>query len=184
MNVPVSPPELPADLDPAETQDWLDSLAAVAREAGQDRAQFLLRQLEDQSRQLGIVGNVQPFSAYRNSIPLERQGAYPGNLAMEERITAIHRWNALAMVMRGNAAYGDLGGHVASYASAAEIFETGFNHFFKAGPAGDLVYFQPPIRRRASMPAPSSKAGSTSPRSQPTARSSAATACAPIRTPG
>ncbi len=143
MTIPVQPPQVPADIDPAETQDWLDSLAAVAREAGQDRAQYLLRQLEEQGQQLGIIANVPPYSAYRNSIPLERQGAYPGNLAMEERITAIIRWNALAMVMRGNAAYGDLGGHVASFASAAEIFETGFNHFFKAGPEGDLVFFQP-----------------------------------------
>ena len=133
------------DVDPAETQDWMESLESVAREAGQDRALFLLRQLEEQGQQLGIIANVPPYSAYRNTIPLERQGPYPGDLAMEERITAIIRWNALAMVMRGNAAYGDLGGHVASYASAAEIFEVGFNHFFRGGQQGegDLVFFQP-----------------------------------------
>ena len=72
--------------------------------------------------------------AYRNTIPLEKQGAFPGDLAMETRITAIMRWNALAMVVRANKAYGELGGHVASYASAAEIFELGFNHFFRARP--------------------------------------------------
>ena len=85
-----------------------------------------------------------PFSAYRNTIPTEKQGAFPGDLAMEERITAIIRWNALAMVMRANLAAGELGGHIASYASAAEIFEIGFNHFFRAESdqeGGDLVYF-------------------------------------------
>ena len=134
-----------ADLDPTETRDWIDSLSAVAQNAGKDRAQFLLKQLEQQGQQLGIVSTQQAYSAYRNTISVDRQGAYPGNLAMEERITAIIRWNALAMVMRGNAAYGDLGGHVASYASAAEIFEVGFNHFFKGaeGGGGDLVFFQP-----------------------------------------
>ena len=87
-----------------------------------------------------------PYSAYQNTIPLEQQGAYPGDLALEERITAIMRWNALAMVVRANQAYGELGGHIASYASAAEIFEIGFNHFFRAATkrrGGDLVFFQP-----------------------------------------
>ncbi|MDN3714027.1 hypothetical protein QWZ10_23660 [Paracoccus cavernae] len=77
---------------------------------------------------------------------MAQQGAYPGDLAMEERLTAIMRWNALAMVVRANRAYGELGGHIASYASAAEIFEMGFNHFFRAKTpefGGDLVYFQP-----------------------------------------
>ena len=118
------------DRDPAETREWLDSLMGVVREGGPARARFLLRQLEESGQALGIIPSAPPYSAYRNTIPLERQGAYPGDLAMEERISAIVRWNALAMVMRANAAYGDLGGHVASYASAAEIFEIGFNHFF------------------------------------------------------
>jgi pyruvate dehydrogenase E1 component len=105
-----------------------------------------VQRLQDALQQIGAAHSVQPFSAYRNTIPLERQGAYPGNLAIEERITAIMRWNALAMVMRANHAYGDLGGHIASYASAAEIFEVGFNHFFRAGSGagtGDLVFYQP-----------------------------------------
>ncbi len=136
----------PADADPVETREWLDSFDAVLHDAGSERAQFLIQQLEERLRDSGNVTLAQAYSAYRNSIPLERQGAYPGDLAMEERIIAIVRWNALAMVMRANQAYGDLGGHVASYASAAEIFEVGFNHFFRApGDAhgGDLVYFQP-----------------------------------------
>src|SRR5205823_7236231 len=98
------------------------------------------------AQQLGIVPHVQPYSAYRNTIPVEQQGRYPGDLGLEERLTAIMRWNALAMVVRANQAYGELGGHIASYASAAEIFEVGFNHFFRgpeAGQGGDLVFFQP-----------------------------------------
>jgi pyruvate dehydrogenase E1 component len=137
---------MPADLDPIETREWLESLDAVLQGAGGERAQFLIQQLEARLRESSSVALAQPYSAYRNSIPLERQGAYPGDLAMEERITAIVRWNALAMVMRANQAYGDLGGHIASYASAAEIFEVGFNHFFRArseAHGGDLVYFQP-----------------------------------------
>jgi pyruvate dehydrogenase E1 component len=133
------------DSDPEETRDWLESLDAVIRVEDSQRALFLLRQLDEHAKELGLVAAAAPFSAYRNTIPLERQGIYPGDLAIEERLTAIMRWNALAMVVRANQAYGELGGHIASYASAAEIFEVGFNHFFQAAPegAGDLVYFQP-----------------------------------------
>jgi pyruvate dehydrogenase E1 component len=134
------------DPDPAETREWLDALESVVRARGSERARYVLNRLEEQGQQLGLIPQPQPFSAYRNTIPLERQPPYPGDLAMEERITAIVRWNALAMVMRANAAHGDLGGHIASFASAAEIFEVGFNHFFRAPDAeggGDLVFFQP-----------------------------------------
>ena len=134
------------DIDPQETREWLEALEAVVSESGQERGLFLLQQLEEQARQLGIIGHVQPYSAYRNTIPIEKQAPYPGDLAMEERITSIIRWNALVMVVRANQAYGELGGHIASYASAAEIFEVGFNHFFRARDAdhgGDLVFYQP-----------------------------------------
>jgi pyruvate dehydrogenase E1 component len=134
------------DSDPEETRDWIESLDAVIRVGDSSRALFLLRALDEHAKELGLVAAAAPFSAYRNTIPLERQGIYPGDLALEERLTAIMRWNALAMVMRANQAYGELGGHIASYASAAEIFEVGFNHFFHAGAeagGGDLVYFQP-----------------------------------------
>ncbi len=136
----------PDDTDPAETRDWLASFEGAASHAGKERAKFLLERLEERAKELGILTEVPPFSPYRNTIPLDEQPAYPGDLVTEERNTAIIRWNALAMVMRANAAYGDLGGHIASYASAAEIFEVGFNHFFKtaADPGhGDLVFFQP-----------------------------------------
>jgi pyruvate dehydrogenase E1 component len=134
------------DSDPTETREWVDSLEAVVRESGPERGLFLLEELEDQLRRAGIRPSVQPYSAYRNTIPVERQASYPGDLAIEERITSLVRWNALAMVVRANRAYGELGGHIASYASAAEIFELGFNHFFRAPDAesaGDLVFYQP-----------------------------------------
>jgi pyruvate dehydrogenase E1 component len=134
------------DIDRDETQEWLESLEAVVRDGGSERGQFLLKQLEQHARALGITSHVHPYSAYRNTIPIERQGPYPGDLAVEERITSIIRWNALAMVVRANQAYGDLGGHIASYASSAEIFEVGFNHFFRARDeqhGGDLVFYQP-----------------------------------------
>ena len=134
------------DSDPQETREWLDALQAVVAGAGPARGLYLIEQLEEQAQQLGIVPHMQPFSAYRNTIGLERQGSYPGDLRIEERLTAIMRWNALAMVVRANQAYGELGGHIASYASAAEIFELGFNHFFRGSADGqhsDLVFFQP-----------------------------------------
>src|SRR5271157_3425975 len=136
----------PADDDPSETAEWLDALDSVYDNVGGDRAAFLLTALSRRAGQLGIVSDALPFSPYRNTIRLEKQVPFPGDIDMEERITAIIRWNALAMVMRANRASGELGGHLASYASAAEIFETGFNHFFRAageGFAGDLVLFQP-----------------------------------------
>jgi len=138
--------EVPQDMDPLETREWLESLDSVIREGGSERALYLLNELEEQMRRRGMRNSVQPYSAYRNTIPVDRQGGYPGDLALEERITSVIRWNALAMVVRANQAYGDLGGHIASYASAAEIFEVGFNHFFVAPSeqsGGDLVFYQP-----------------------------------------
>ena len=134
------------DSDPNETAEWLDALELVFRVAGGERAEFILSALYRKARDLGVVANVLPFGPYRNTIPLEKQGPFPGDIEMETRITAIIRWNALAMVVRANAAYGELGGHVASYASAAEIFEVGFNHFFRGADGeggGDVVFFQP-----------------------------------------
>jgi pyruvate dehydrogenase E1 component len=134
------------DIDPGETQEWLEALAGTVRESGKDRGAFLLKRLSEHANEIGLVDRRPSYSAYQNTIPVTEQGPYPGDLAMEERLTSIIRWNALAMVVRANKAYGDLGGHVASYASAAEIFEMGFNHFFRAGDEatpGDLVFFQP-----------------------------------------
>jgi pyruvate dehydrogenase E1 component len=134
------------DPDPLETREWLESLEAVVSRCGRERGRFLMKELEMYAQQLGVATPVAPYSSYRNTISLEEQPVHPGDVELEDRITAIIRWNALAMVVRANRAYGELGGHIASYASAAEIFEIGFNHFFQ-GPGskqgGDLVYFQP-----------------------------------------
>jgi pyruvate dehydrogenase E1 component len=141
-----SPDAVAADADPLETQEWLESLEGVVRTEGVYRCAFLLDRLEERARELGLAPHLPPCSAYRNTIPPEQQPRYPGDLALEERIAAIVRWNALAMVVRANEAHGELGGHIATYTSAAEIFETGFNHFFRgaADPGGgDLVFFQP-----------------------------------------
>ena len=136
----------PPDTDPEETREWLEALRAAVAAGGRERGLFLLTQLEQEAQQLGVVAHVMPYSAYQNTIPLAEQAVHPGDVELEERLTAIMRWNALAMVVRANKAYGELGGHVATYASAAEIFETGLNHFFRgpdASGGGDLVYFQP-----------------------------------------
>ena len=141
-----APAQKTVDADPEETREWLEALEAVVKRHGKARGVFLLSQLEEQARQLDILTHALPYSSYRNTIALDQQAVHPGDVALEERITAILRWNALAMVVRANQAYGELGGHVASYASAAEIFEIGFNHFFRAdseGHNGDLVFFQP-----------------------------------------
>lgn len=134
------------DSDPVETTEWLDALESLAREAGNERAQYVLEQVYERARHLGVTAGSLPFSAYRNTISVDQQPAYPGDLDIEQRIVAINRWNALAMVVRANKAFGGLGGHIASYAAAAEIFEAGFNHFFRGDQAesgADLVYFQP-----------------------------------------
>jgi pyruvate dehydrogenase E1 component len=136
----------PEDADPAETQEWLESLEAMIHHVGPARATYVLKQLEARAQHLGLAAHAPRYSAYQNTISLAQQVAHPGDVLLEGRITAIMRWNALAMVVRANRAYGELGGHVASYASAAEIFEIGFNHFFRAYGAensGDLVFFQP-----------------------------------------
>jgi pyruvate dehydrogenase E1 component len=134
------------DSDPAETREWLDSLTSVVQLEGRDRGVHLLNVLSRHAQDLGLTAAPRSYSAYRNTISLAEQAPHPGDVALEERLTALMRWNALAMVARANRAYGELGGHIASYASAAEIFEIGFNHFFRGPEApegGDLVFFQP-----------------------------------------
>jgi len=134
------------DEDVQETREWLDALEGVLRTAGPERAHFILENLDRHAKNLKIRQSRHPYSAYQNTISVDEQPRYPGDLAIEQRLTSIIRWNALAMVVRANKSYGELGGHIASYASAAELFEIGFNHFFRAdseSEKGDLVYFQP-----------------------------------------
>jgi pyruvate dehydrogenase E1 component len=133
------------DADAAETQDWLDSLTAVLQTEGPDRARFLLGQLEDKAAQNGVE---LPFTAntpYINTIPPDRQPPFPGSREIERRIKSIVRWNAMAMVVRANKHSPGIGGHISTYASAAALFEIGFNYFFRGPDApggGDQVYFQ------------------------------------------
>lgn len=134
------------DADPQETGEWVEALEALSEIQGPKRAHYVLSQVLDRARRLGVTTHGLPYSAYRNTIPVRDQPPYPGDIELERRIDNLIRWNALAMVMRANKAYGELGGHIASYASAAEIFEVGFNHFFRARTdhfTGDIVYYQP-----------------------------------------
>ena len=126
-----------------ELDEWIESLDSVIEFSGPEVAVSILAALDKRVKELGLIHEAPKYSPYQNSISVEEQPHYPGNLRLEERINAILRWNALAMVMRANKESGELGGHLASFSSAAEIFEVGFNHFFRAGDGGDLVYFQP-----------------------------------------
>ena len=126
-----------------EQNEWIESLDSVIEFSGPEVAVSILAALDKRVKELGLIHEAPKYSPYQNSISVEEQPHYPGNLRLEERINAILRWNALAMVMRANKESGELGGHLASFSSAAEIFEVGFNHFFRAGDDGDLVYFQP-----------------------------------------
>ncbi|QYY24348.1 alpha-ketoglutarate dehydrogenase [Diaphorobacter sp. MNS-0] len=138
------------DTDPQETAEWRDALQALVATAGPERARFLLDELNRLAGQLRVDWRPGLNTPYVNTVSVQEQGVFPGDLAIEERLASIMRWNALAMVVRANQAYGELGGHIASYASAADLFESGFNHFFHAREGlgegqhrGDLVFFQP-----------------------------------------
>ena len=134
------------DADPVETEEWREAFASLLAREGPLRARFLLDELAILARRHQIGWHPDLNTPYVNSIPVQEQPAFPGDLAIEERLASLMRWNALAMVARANKAYGELGGHIASYASAADLFEVGFNHFFHAratSHGGDLVFFQP-----------------------------------------
>ena len=130
-------------IDQVEVNEWIESLEAVVQNYGKVSAKVILEAIENKAKELSIFYDPLPYSPYRNTIATEEQSLYPGDLQIEEKITAILRWNALAMVMKSNEKYGEVGGHIASYASCAEIFEIGFNHFFKGGKEADLVFYQP-----------------------------------------
>jgi len=133
-----------SEVDPRETREWIESLEAVLHHAGPERAKFLLARLADRARLDGIEVSTLP-SRYTNTIGVDRQPDYPGDLELEARISACVRWNAMAMVVRANRQAAELGGHLSSYASADVLYEVGLNHFFRASTdeqAGDLVYFQ------------------------------------------
>ncbi len=138
-----------SDIDQQETREWLEALSAVIEKEGPERAHFLLEQLLEQARQSSID---LPFSAntgYVNTIEPDQEARCPGNIAIEKRLRAYMRWNAMAMVVRANRLHphdgGDLGGHIGSFASLASMWGAGFNHFWHAeseGHGGDCIYFQ------------------------------------------
>ncbi|HEV7722187.1 MAG TPA: pyruvate dehydrogenase (acetyl-transferring), homodimeric type, partial [Iamia sp.] len=136
------------DTDPDETREWLESLDAVASVKGRSRAEFLMQKLLERSHELqfGIPAPVR--TPYINTIPAGEQALrywFPGDAAMEQRIRAYIRWNAAVMVIKANKAADGIGGHLATYASSASLYEVGFNHFFRGkdgGRAGDAVHIQ------------------------------------------
>ena len=134
---------IPPDTEPAETREWLEGFEALVRADGTERGTYILRRLLDEARRLRVPLPAVLNTPYVNSLRLDQQPQFPGNLEIEARLSAIVRWNALAMVVRGNKLSSELGGHIATYASIADLFEVGFNHFFRAGQSGDLVFFQP-----------------------------------------
>ena len=137
------------DIDTQETREWVDALAAVISSEGRERGHFLLEQLLEEARQHGIDMPFSATTAYVNTIEPEDEEHCPGNLEIEERLRAYMRWNAMAMVVKANRLHpedgGDLGGHISSFASLANMFGAGFNHFWHAETAehgGDCLYIQ------------------------------------------
>ncbi|WP_286804646.1 MULTISPECIES: pyruvate dehydrogenase (acetyl-transferring), homodimeric type [unclassified Marinimicrobium] len=133
------------DIDALETREWLDALESVVRHAGKERATFLLKQLSENAVDHGIDQPSAITTPYRNTIPVSKEVQSPGDAYIERKIRSIIRWNAIAMVVRANKSADELGGHIASFSSAATLYEVGFNHFWRGsegGKPGDLVYFQ------------------------------------------
>jgi len=133
------------DSDPAETREWLESIDSVLRVHGAERAHYLLERVIDYTRRSGAFLPFRPNTAYVNTIAASQEKDYPGDRALERRIEAYIRWNAMAMVVQANRQSSEYGGHIASYASAATLYEVGFNHFWRAPDddhPGDMVFIQ------------------------------------------
>ena len=136
---------LQEDLDPEETREWLDALAAVIGSGGIERAHYLIENLVDHARRAGANLPYKANTAYINTIPTHLEARLPGDAVIENRVRSYIRWNAMAMVVRANRRSSEYGGHIASFASAATLYDVGFNYFFRAPSkdfGGDLVYFQ------------------------------------------
>lgn len=137
--------ELNKDVDQQETQEWLDALEGVLEAEGPDRAHYLLEQLVDKARRNGAYLPYKPTTAYLNTIPASQEPTMPGNQTLESRIRSAIRWNAAMMVLRASKKGEELGGHLASFASSAMLYDVGFNHFFRApseGDGGDFLFIQ------------------------------------------
>jgi pyruvate dehydrogenase E1 component len=138
-------PQPLSDNDPEDTDAWIESFDSVLRDEGLPRGRYLLARLAEHAARRGVTLPFAATTPYINTIPVEEQPPYPGDRDMERRIRSLIRWNAMAMVVRANKLYPDVGGHISTFASCATLFEVGFNHFFRAhgeDQAGDLVYFQ------------------------------------------
>lgn len=134
------------DVDTEELTEWREAFQALVAHGGSERARYVLDAVAAIARDAAIGWQPNHGTAYVNTVTVGQQPEFPGDLAIEEKLVSIMRWNALAMVARANKTYGELGGHIASYASAADLFEVGFNHFFQGstdGVGGDLVFYQP-----------------------------------------
>ncbi len=134
------------DSDPTETREWIDAFETLVAAAGKDRARYVLQRLSEHAAAQGVSTRTRFNTPYCNTIDPRDQPPFPGDFTIEQRLSSIIRWNALAMVVRANSAHPELGGHIASFASAADLFEVGFNHFFHGhdSPGGaDCIYFQP-----------------------------------------
>ena len=137
--------ELHRDLDPLETAEWLDALKAVVAVRGPERANFLLGQLLEEARRDGLFIPQTLTTAYKNTIPPEREEAFPGDRETEHKIRSVIRWNAVAIILRANKESSELGGHIASFQSSATLYDIGFGHFWHAATdehGGDLLYIQ------------------------------------------
>ena len=137
--------DIRSDPDPEETREWLEALQSVLEREGPDRANFLLDRLVNEARRSGAYIPYNANTAYMNTIPPEREERSPGDAELEHKIRSLVRWNAMATVIRANKVSSELGGHIASFASAATLYDVGFNHFFRAANekfGGDLVYIQ------------------------------------------
>ena len=145
MAARMKPMPIPGDPDPQETQEWLEAIESVLEYEGPERAQFLLEQLVDKARRSGGQLPFKATTAYQNTIPTQHEVPHPGDRALESRIRSIIRWNAMAMVVQANRDRDGIGGHIASFASSATLYEVGFNHFWHAPTedhGGDLVFIQ------------------------------------------
>jgi len=135
-------PDLREDLDPQETQEWLEALDGVLSHAGRARAAFLLKYLAKHAARQGTQLPAAITTSFRNTIEPRDEKRMPGDLFMERKIRSLIRWNALAMVMRANDNDEGLGGHISSFSSSATLYDVGFNYFFRGGDKADLIYYQ------------------------------------------
>ena len=181
------------DIDAEETREWLESLDSVLRNDGADRARFLLERLVAQAGRVGASPPLGGTTPYVNTIPVDQEPEYPGDEAIERRIRTLIRWNAMATVLEANKESSELGGHIASYQSAATLYEVGFNHFWHAPSdehGGDLVFMQghcaPGFYARAFLEGRAERGPAARASGRRSARTAASTAPAspPIRTRG